>query len=345
MGYTDQLLEEVQDQIKPSDKTLEAARSRRDEVLAAAKDVDGRLRDYVSGSLGHRTANDDTDADCGVVLDRRVYEELGPDGEGTGPEEIVQNIRETVREVLKEQHSELKTRVTKRAITFEFHEPLGSGDDAKDPSVDLIIALTRKDADGLWIPNRDAGRWDASHPEKHTKLLTDPADGVRRLRTATIRLAKGWNKQYTSPALVSFNIEALALETITDVVQIGEAVTQWFEYSARELKKANTKDPADISPPIKLLLERDAVVARLEGAAEHMRDALDHDDDEDAVTEALAVVFYKFVQKPEGSSSKAAVASALRKGNADFNRAGVYAAGAGASQLRSVRSHGDEEEG
>ena len=343
MGKTDELLEDIRDKIKPEDGTLEAARKRRDEVLAAARSADGWLRSYVSGSIGHRTANNDTDADCGVVLDRRVHQDLGPDGADVGPEDIVQSTRDMIREVLKKEHSDIKTQLTKRAIKFEFHEPLGTEDEASDPSVDLIIALTRTDAEGLWIPNREAGRWDASHPEEHTKLLTDPPDDLRRIRAKTIRAVKAWNKQYTSPALVSFNIEALALETITDVMHIGEAVTQWFEYSASELKKANTKDPADISPSIKLLLDRDAVVARLEGAAKHMRDALDHDDDDDAVTEALAVVFYKFVEKPEGGGSKAAVASALRNGNTGFNRAGAYVAGAGASQIRRVRSHGNEE--
>lgn len=341
MGYTDKLLDDIRDRIKPCDETLEAARGRRDEVLAAAKGVEGWLRDYASGSIGHRTANNDTDADCGVVLDRRVHQDLGPDGDGGGPEEVVQRIRNVARDVLKEEHPRLTTDLTKRAVKFEFHDPLGAGDGAADPSVDLIVALTRKDADGLWIPNRDTQGWDASHPEHHTKLLTDPPDGLRRLRARTIRLVKGWNQQYTSPAMVSFNIEALALEAITEVGTISEAVTQWFEYAAREIKKGNTKDPAGISPPIKLPLHRDTVVARLESAAEHMREALCHDDDEDAVTEQLAVVFYRFVQKPEGGGSKAALAAALRKGNPEFNRAGLYVAGAGVSHLRSVRSYGD----
>jgi hypothetical protein len=312
--------------------------------LAAAKGVDGWLRDYVSGSIGHRTANDDTDADCGIVLDRRVHQDLGPDGDGVGPEEIVERIRSTVRNVLTETHPDLTTRLTKRAVKFEFHAPVGEGDDARDPSADLIVALTRKDAPGLWIPNRTTADWDASHPEEHTRLLTAPPDGLRRLRARTIRLVKAWNQQFTKPALVSFNIEALALEAITEVKPIGEAVTVWFEYAAREIKKANTKDPAGVSPPIKLLLDRDAVVDRLERAAKHMRQALDHDDDEDAVTEELAIVFYKFVQKPEGDESPAALAAALRKGNPDFNRAGAFVAGAAASQLRTVRSHGDAPE-
>jgi len=344
MGHTDRILHDIRTEIAPSDQTLDAARFRREEVLAAARGFDGALWTYASGSIAHRTANDDTDADCGVVLDRRSYPELGPDGDGVGPDAVMEGVRDLVRDKLKDAHPELKTRLT-RAIEVKFHEPVGSGDDPPDPSVDLIVALTRKDKEGLWIPNRDSGGWNASHPECHTKLLTNPPEDIRRVRARAIRLVKAWNKQPTSPGLSSFNIEALALEAITQAVAIGEAVALWFEHSAREIRKGNTKDPADVSPPIKLLLNRDVVVGRLETAAKHMRTALDNDDDEEAVTEELALVFPKFVQMPAGDSSKAALAAALRDGNRNFNRAGRYiATGAvAATPLKTVRSFGDGE--
>lgn len=342
MGHTDRVLDDIQSKIAPSDETLGAARSRREEVLVTASGFDGALRTFASGSIAHRTANDDTDADCGIVLDRRSHPELGPDGDGEGPERVMQDVRELVRDTLKDTHPELKIRLTKRAIEVKFHEPIGFGDDATDPSVDLIVTLTRMEKEGLWIPNRDSDGWDASHPESHTKLLTDPPTDVRRLRARTIRLAKAWNKQFDSPGLSSFNIEALALEVIKQVMRIGEAVTVWFEHSAKEVKKGNTKDPADVSPPVKLLLDRDVVVGRLGKAAQHMRTALENDDDEGAVTEELAMVFPKFVDKPKGDSSKAALASALRGGNSDFNRAGVYVpAAAAATRLKTIRSFGD----
>ena len=342
MGYTTKLLDDVRAKIAPADETLRAARSRRDEVLAALKEFPGRLRDYSSGSIGHRTANDDTDADCGVVLDRRTYPELGPDGDGEGPDGVMEEIRTHVRERLRATHPAVSTRLSKRAIVVKFNEPLTSGDNAPDPSVDLIVALTRKEADGLWIPNRDPGRWDPSHPEMHTQLLTDPPDDLRRLRSRTVRLVKAQNKQYSLPALSSFNIEALALECITELHSLGEAVTTWFEYAAKELKHANTKDPAGVSGPIKLLLDRDTIVQRLEKAATHMRAAMDHDDDEERVTEELALVFWKYVEKSASDSSKAAFATALRGGNSNFNRAGVFAATT-PRPLKTVSSYGDGE--
>ena len=341
MGHTQRILDDVRGKIAPSDDTLKAARARRDEVLGALKDFKGNLRSYASGSIGHRTANDDTDGDCGVVLDRRTYPELGPDGDKVGPEDIVEEARKQVRESLSEAHPRLATRLSKRAITIKFDEPLTADKDAPDPSVDLIMALTRRQADGLWIPNRNTKSWDAAHPEKHTEMLTNPPADLRRLRARTVRLVKAQNKQYSEPGLASFNVEALALECITEVQSLAEAVTTWFEYAAKQIEKGNTKDPAGVSGPIKLLQDRDIVVQRLEKAAKHMRAALDNDEDEDAVTESLSLVFWKYVQNNASDSSKAGLAAALRGGNSNFSRAGAFALTADTPRLKTTRSFGD----
>ena len=341
MGHTNKILDDVRTQLAPADETLEAARARRDEVLDAARKFEGALRTYSSGSIAHFTANSDTDADCGVVLDRRVYPALGPDGEGEGPDDVVGKMRDFVRDAIKSAHPDASFSVTKRAIKIEFHEPLNGESDAPDPSVDLIVALTRKDG-ALWIPNRHKDDWDASDPERHTKLLTDPPADVARVRRRTVRLVKGWNGQFSSPGLCSFNIEALALECISKVMSIGEAVTAWFEYAANEIRKGNTKDPAGVSPAIKLPANvgRDVVVSRLEKAAKHMRTSLDNDDDEATVLEELSKVFWEYVE-----SEKSAMAAALRGGNAGFNRAGQIAAVSAAASsirpLKTTRSFGD----
>jgi hypothetical protein len=333
--HTNHILDEIRAQIAPSDETLNKARSRRDEVLDAAKKFDGALRTYSSGSIAHFTANDDTDADCGVVLDRRVYPKLGPDGDGEGPGEIVNKVRDFVRDAINGAHPKVSFRLTKRAIEVEFNEPVDGKTDSPDPSVDLIVALTRKDG-ALWIPNRDKDGWDASDPECHTKLLTDPPADVARVRRRTVRLAKGWNGQFSSRGLCSFNIEALALECITKASNIGESVTTWFEYAAKEIKKGNTEDPAGVSPPIKLPADvtRDAVVSRLEKAAKHMRAALDNDEDEATVKEELSKVFWDYVE-----TDKSALAARMRGGNAGLNRAGqVAGVSAFASSMRPLKT-------
>ena len=187
MQNTASHLNDVHAKLAPSDNTLSAARSRWDEVLTEARDYPGTLRTYLSGSIAHRTANQDTDADCGVVLDRRSYPKLGPDGEGEGPNQVVEDVRELLRDRLQGDHPEIRFRVTKRAITVSYNEPL-VGD--SDPSVDLIVALTRKEQ-GLWIPNNEVQDWDASDPEYHTKVLTADPAGLRRVRAKIIRLAQG----------------------------------------------------------------------------------------------------------------------------------------------------------
>ena len=346
MGHSLRILQDIRKQIAPNDDTLAAARARRDAVLTAARGFDGWLRDYVSGSIGHRTANNDTDADCGVVLDRRTYPELGPDGEGEGPSVVVERMREHVRNGIKIIYPNVTTELTKRAITFRFHQPLPGGAKGADPSVDLIVALSRKADEALWIPNRKSDTWDASHPEYHTRVLTAPPADVRQARAHVIRVVKGWNQQTSNATLCSFNVEALALELIGSSLALDEGVVGWFEYAARSVSKGNTKDPAGVSSNIKLPVDRDIAVGRLESAAAHLRRAIEHDSDEDVVLEELAAVFVSLVQKTSGADSKAAVAAALRSGNGNFSRTGgivgAGAAAAGATRaLKTTRSFGD----
>ena len=81
MSHTDEVLDRLRGKIAPPDTTLEEVRERRKTTLDAARAFKGVVRVYNAGSIAHGTANADTDADCGIVLDRRVWKELGPDGE------------------------------------------------------------------------------------------------------------------------------------------------------------------------------------------------------------------------------------------------------------------------
>ena len=337
MQNTASSLNDVHAELAPSDDTLSTARSRRDEVLAKAKRYPGTLRTYKSGSIAHRTANQDADADCGLVLDRRSYPKLGPDGEGDGPNQTVGDVRGFLRDDLKDNHPEMRFRVTKRAIQVSFNEPL---DDGSDPSVDLIVALTRQ-GQGLWIPNNEAKDWDASDPEYHTRVLTaDPAQ-LRRDRAKIIRLAKGWNAQYSEPGLCSFNIEALALSCVAEGHRVPDGLAELFRFAASDLKKHLTPDPAGVSNSIKLLTDRKIVVGRLERAAGLMKDALDNDDDKAKVQEAMASLYWKYIDTPAGSDSKEAIADALRTGG-PLPSASVGAFGIGTTTLKSTRSYGSE---
>src|SRR5260370_21821955 len=76
----------------------------------------------------------------------------------------------------------------------------------QNPTVDLVVALDRRDADGLWIPHLEKKRWDASYPEQHVRLLNAEPASLRRLRLRVIRLLKACNKQWTDPAFSSFPV-------------------------------------------------------------------------------------------------------------------------------------------
>ena len=298
----------------------------------------GALRTYQSGSIAHRTANGDTDADGGVVLDRRSYPSLGPDGGGEGPADTVEDVRTYLRSELKDDHPDIAFYVSRRAIRVTFHEALPDG---TDPTVDLIVALTRK-AGALWIPNIKQSRWDASDPECHTRLMTAEPANLRRTRAKIVRLVKAWNKQASRPGLSSFNVTALALACITSEMGIDTGLQEFFHYAASDLKKHLTPDPAGVSPPIKLLVERDIIVGRLERADKKMDDALGNDEDEEKVREALSGLFGQYIDPPPGSSSKTAFASALRKGNSAVGVSGGLVIGARPRvPLKTTRSYGD----
>lgn len=337
MGFTNKILKEVRDELAPPDDVLTGARQRRDDVLRIARRFPGALRSYRSGSIAHGTANADLDGDGGVVLDRRVYPELGPDGDGVGPIAVVNEMLDFITDDVTELYPSAEFELTKRAIQVTINEEI----EGFDPSVDLIVALTRKEDPGLWIPNREKDDWDASHPEKHTELFTSGGRTLVRTRARAVRLGKGWDCQYEERALSSFNFESLAYEAVTDEMDESEALAATFRHGATTLAVANTPDPAEVSPPIKLLLDRATVVDRLTNAADLMDRALDNDQDEDEVREALADLFWEYVKPPTGSTSKSAYAAALvsNQGLA-VGAGGLTLHGAGTS-LKRTRAHGD----
>ena len=110
------------------------------------------------------------------------------------------------------------------------------------------------------------------------------------------------------------------------------------------LKKRLTPDPAGVSKPIKLLIDRDTVVGRLQRAAKFMREALDNDGDKTKVQEAIAGLYWQYVDPPDGSGSKEAMATALRSGSPLLGVSGgaLTLGGAGTTSLKPTRSYGSE---
>jgi hypothetical protein len=122
---------------------------------------------------------------------------------------------------------------------------------------------------------------------------------------------------------------------------VARGLAELFTYAAKDLKQRLTPDPAHVSPPIKVLIDRNSVVLRLEQASKRMAEALAHDDDETAVREALSSIYWEYVQPPAGSTSKAAFSHILRSGNGRVSIAGgVIVATPSTAPLKTTRAYG-----
>lgn len=324
-------LDRIRARIAPEDRVLDEARARRNLTTRSARSFAGGLRTFNSGSLAHGDVNNPvSDADCGFVLDRRCYLELGPDGDGVGPEAIMRDVAEFVIVRVRNVYRSATYELTKRAILIEFYEPI----DDEDPSVDLIVALTRKDEPGLWIPNRERNSWDASHPEKHTELLLGPTVALRVHRARVIRLAKAAIKEAGPPVISSFNVEALALMYVTEVDTVADSLQELFDEGAADLARRQTADPAGVSNPIKMLAPQEDVLRRMRFVAERLTDAVENRYDEEKVQEGLAGVFPSHINPPPSSSKLTLISSVRDDGGGAA--ATTFGLGAGLKPTRSA---------
>ncbi len=302
MGYTENLLTSIRTQIDAHPDALAEARTRTRLVRdLAQQNTYGALRTYGSGSLSQHTQNHPiNDGDAGLVLNRVYYPKLGPEGGGEPPDEVVSALCLQLGPAVRETYPRAKCGRSKRGPKITFGAPI----DGQDPSVDIIVALTRKEESGLWIPNLERGNWEASHPEQHTNLLNTEPRSLRTTRRKVIRLLKAWNKQFAVPAFSSFHLSTLALEFAEQGQGVPMALLTVFEKTAvRTAKHEATKDPAGVSANIKLLGDWNAARLRMDAAARNLRDALEHDDDQIVVHKALANLFHKYIEAPDELSS------------------------------------------
>ena len=347
VGFTKSILDDVRKQIAPDDVALKKARERRDAIMSAAKKFRGARDWFASGSIGHGTANcpiherdKGLDADCGVVLDRRFHVTIGPDSSvGEGPSDVVEEMKKHLLDELKPLYLSVTIETTKRALLIRFYTPLVTGE---DPTVDLVVGLERKEKPGLWIPNTKAGRWDASDPQKHTELLTIDPKYLRVTRARAIRLAKAENKKNTFVPLSSFNLEAFGLMFVNDTMNEVEALLALWSMGAKDLENRLTPDPAKVSAAIKVA-DRDRAVGRLARAASKLESALEHDDEEQLVREALHDLWPEFVAEQPGADTKARLVARIRaQKSLSFGPAGLTSfASSGVEFTKRPRSYGE----
>lgn len=324
MSYLDQLTARSLDEVQVADVTVKETQARRDAVRDVAETFNGSRGSYASGSITYGTAirpvNDrdkGVDGDAGLILDRRTWNTLGPDSDAEqGPCDVVAQVQDHIRPELKETWPNVTVGKTdKRAIRIRFGAPL---DDGSDPPVELIVAVERAGAPGLWIPNLNDDAWDPAHPQKHRRLINvDPTRSLRVRRAKIVRIAKWWNKRHSNSAFSSFHLQALALETLTGDehnLTLVSSLETYFSGAADSLDAGMTQDPADVSGILKLQngVLKAAAVKRLRDAADTIATARKAPNDQTAVCDAMKPIFGEAVID---AACDAVEAAALAEGN------------------------------
>lgn len=310
MTTLDDLLNDVRSQIEAELANLKEARARLALVRDHALTFYGALRTYRSGSLAvHSMNNPVTDGDGGVVLNRNFYPGLGPEGtKEKEPGDVVADLCAHLGPLIRQTYPDAQVHTSKRGPKILFHSPSADG---SDPTVDMVLALTRKEGEGIWIPNLDEDNWDASHPEQHVELFNDSAPAFRSTRRKITRLAKAWNKQYSVQGASSFEVSVWAWEFVETGMGMAKGLWTLFDQAATRLEDGDpTPDPAGVSDDLRLLIKAETMAPRLRKAATNMRTALDSDD-EDEIRAAVSRVFWKYIDAPETASLAASV-SALK---------------------------------
>lgn len=308
MGTTADVLAEIRADIDADHDALTEARTRLALVRDAGSSFYGALRTYQSGSLAVHTMNGPvSDGDGGLVLDRRCYPRLGPEGDNESPLEVVEDLCTLIGPIIRETYPKARINTSKRGPMVTFAEPVND----QNPTVDLVVALTRKEGNGLWIPNLTKNTWEPSDPEAHVALLNSGTASFRSTRRKVIRLAKAWNKQYATPGVSSFMLSVWAYEFMEPGMGIPAGLHALFEGAANRLESRQaTPDPAGVSANLKLLLPADKVRPRLRKAADAVAEAMSNEGDEQKVRAALAKIFWKYIDNP-ASEGLATAAGAL----------------------------------
>lgn len=344
MTTLNDLLDDVREQIEANDDALNEARERLAFVRDKASSFYGTLRTYRSGSLAAHTMNQPvTDGDGGLVLNRNYYPGLGPEGTGNeAPADVVAELVAHLGPLVREAYPDAKVHQSKRGPKIHFHAPTIDGD---DPTVDLVLALTRKEGNGIWIPNLNEDEdddWEASDPEQHIVLFNDGASAFRSTRRKVMRLAKAWNKQFSVPGASSFEMSVWAWEFVEPGMGVAKGLRAVFEEAASRLEAGDpTPDPAEVSPDLRLLINAETMAVRLRAAAGHMQDAMDSDD-EGEIRAAVNGVFWKYIDAPASASLSAAAMLLKKKTPVAAATLGVAVAAttAGASVARAYGGRG-----
>ena len=196
MSHTAALLADVRAQLAPDDAVIKEARER-DLVRSAAESFEGGLRSFRSGALAHGTANcpvhqrdKGLDADCGWCSTACAHAARAGLRDRGGPVDVVDEMRAHVAAEVKAKYEKATFKATK-APSWWLPCAFPGGE---DPTVDLVVGLTRKDEPGLWIPNTEKDTWNPRTPRSTPRSRRRR----RRSRTRTCSGDPGWRRRRTS---------------------------------------------------------------------------------------------------------------------------------------------------
>jgi len=137
MGNTEDILNDVRRRIDAHAGPLTEARTRLRLARAKAGAFPGARRTYASGSIPQNTfIHPVDDGDGGVVLDRRTYPELGPEGGGASPTQVTRLMCAFLGSTVREVYPKARCTTSKRGPKILFGRPV----DGQDPTVDMVIA-------------------------------------------------------------------------------------------------------------------------------------------------------------------------------------------------------------
>jgi hypothetical protein len=265
------LLDDGRRTIEVLPEELDESRRRRELLVTGVKSAFPGSRVYFNGSVAHGDATTPlNDIDLGVVVaDITGY---GPDG--NGPEPLMDDAADAIRDHLKDEFPKLTVTVKgqRRAVLVRFGDPVTTGQ--PDFTADVIVALDNPTGDGLYIPNTDLPeQWDRADPETHTELILDAVAATDVVFARTVRLLKHWRNHHGKP-LCSWNIKALALECIDRPMPLVQALDIFFTHAAAEIADGPTQDPAGVADPIETNIPRKEAAFKLRTARDKVQKAV-----------------------------------------------------------------------
>jgi hypothetical protein len=326
-----QFYDTLLDEISVDHETMQHARTKRDEIGAAAVNILktmglSEVRFFGSGAVAQGTQNDPLN-DVDVVVE---VADILPTWQDD-PRQALVDICDQITG-----QSPGSCEIGTHAIKLDL--------DDEPFTADLVFGLTRSDG-GIYIPHcpRDEQhRWIETDPEQHRELViarNRPHD--RAVFSRQIRILKQWSAwcryadEENRKPLASFHITALALHILGDDWNGHDQWTVQFFEQAAELVHTPLPAPTGIGEPL-TTRDPDYAAAHLRRAADETRRALTAPPEQ--VEEILRGVFGDPALLKQIVSDQSIAVDTRGK----FVPAASVAIPAAARVIKPVRSYGDD---